>query len=160
VTELYCPSGCEAGERWAPAPPNPEYEVSSRGRVRRRVVEGRRHSGRLLSPWTSNRGYLYVHLGARVRGQAVHRMVLEVFGPPRPTGTSVDHLDWDKRHNCAANLRWLAVDLNSVRWWHARDAAGGNVWATKDDPPPPDHVPMTPEEEAEWRREVERTGPW
>lgn len=134
-------------ELWKDCLRHPEYEVSSLGRVRRRPGP-RARTARVLKPYPSGRGYLYVDLGGRGplarRGQPVHQLVAECFHGPRPAGHDVDHVDWNRHHNAAANLRYLRTVENRVRW-KDRTPDGRNVWATPDDDLEPEagHEPLT-----------------
>lgn len=118
---------CWEEEIWRPTTRHDCYEVSSHGRVRR--VD----SDRVLRPAPTNRGYLKVHLGARVQVY-VHTLVCETFHGPRPPGHHVDHIDFDRTNNHATNLRWLHALENSVRW-AGRTPDYRNIWATPDDVP-------------------------
>jgi hypothetical protein len=42
----------------------------------------------------------------RKQGQYIHRLVLQMFGPPKPPNCEVCHADGDKGNNCITNLRW------------------------------------------------------
>jgi len=86
------------------------YEVSSAGRVRRgaRVIKSRPHT----------RGYRIVDIstGGRPVSRTVHSLVAWAFHGDRPDGMAVDHIDGDKTHNCAGNLRYVtAGDNNRLR---------------------------------------------
>jgi hypothetical protein len=84
----------------------PDYEVSTRGRVR----SFKRDQPHLLRPAPNSQGYLTVNLYLGFKGGAeshlVHALVLEAFGPPRPDGAQVEHIDTDPRNNRLENLRW------------------------------------------------------
>jgi hypothetical protein len=138
-------------EEWRPCPPNPAYQVSNLGRVRRAKT------GRVLKPWASDRGYLYVDLSRKCRGRSVHGLVALAFLGDRPVAHDVDHLDWDRRNNAAANLRYLHRLVNAVRWAD-RTPDGRNVWETPDTPAPDDHEPLTEQERAELDAALEAWG--
>jgi hypothetical protein len=79
------------------------YEVSSRGRVRRR------ETGRILKPWIAAKRYHYVHLftAHRKRKVGVHVLVTEAFHGPKPSPRhEVAHWDGRCTHNTSTNLRW------------------------------------------------------
>ena len=106
------------GEEWRPIPRfQGRYEVSNQGRVRSVdwVVEGLARStqlvkGRVLTPGTSDKGYLGVRLVDPDKGRArifkVHRLVLEAFIGPCPEGMEACHGDGDRANNAVGNLRW------------------------------------------------------
>lgn len=134
-------------EVWRLCKRHPAYLISSHGRVRR---IGRR----ILKPYPSTRGYLYVDLGKQLRGQPVHQLVAELFVGDRRPGCEPDHIDRDRTNNRADNLRWWHRTVNAVRW-NGYDAGAGRIrWQlTEDEDPPEGHEPMSAEE----RAEVERT---
>lgn len=106
-------------EYWLPIPDCPGYEVSDHGRVKSlaRVVLRLTRSGtvskhtvreRILKPGTWS-GYplVAVHVGKEQRTFTIHQLVMQVFGPPRPSPKHMArHLD-DNRSNCIlSNLAW------------------------------------------------------
>jgi hypothetical protein len=107
---------CSAGgavadlETWRNVPGFDAYEVSSRGRVRRREAKGRWPAGHILSPAKSKSGHLFVILtakGGRPCKQFVHRLVTTAFIGPAPfEGALVLHHDDDPLHNRPENLYW------------------------------------------------------
>jgi hypothetical protein len=116
--------------------------VSDEGRVRNVKT------GRVLKHAITDRGYCKLSLGRAWQGY-VHQLVAEAFIGPRPTHEhDVDHKDFDRTNNAAANLRWLHKLTNRVRW--AGKQNGRNLWSTPDDPAPEDHEPMTQEEREQW----------
>ncbi|ERG63471.1 hypothetical protein L332_03560 [Agrococcus pavilionensis RW1] len=90
------------------------YEVSDLGRVRSvsrevRTGVGTRHmQGRVLRPFTRADGRYSVTLSRddERRTRLVHRMVLEAFVGPQPTGAECCHHDGDPTNNRLTNLRW------------------------------------------------------
>jgi hypothetical protein len=90
-------------EVWKVYPHDSRYCVSSMGRIR-----GPR--GLLRTP-PANQGYEVVHMGRRGQ-QLVHRVVLETFVGPCPTGRECCHGDDDKTNNRLSNLRWDTHDAN------------------------------------------------
>jgi len=118
-----------AGERWA-APRDPlaaGYEVSDRGRVRRRGT------GRLIRACRTG-NYLRVTCTApdgRKGHRRVHRLVFEAFAGPVPAGHDVDHVDGNPRNNALGNLQLL------TRAEHNRKTARSRRRAVPRAPPPP-----------------------
>lgn len=104
-------------EQWRPVVGyEGHYEVSDHGRVRSldRFVDtasGRRQyvAGRVIQPWTANRGgHTAVKLSrfGQKRAALMHVLVLEAFVGPRPTGMDGCHNDGNPRNNHLSNLRW------------------------------------------------------
>lgn len=93
-------------EVWKPSRNSLYYEVSSLGRVRRSAPAIGATPGRIMIPQASPKGYLELVL--RVNGKAayrvVHRMVVEAFIGPIPSGMQVNHLNGMKADNRARNL--------------------------------------------------------
>lgn len=99
------------------------YEVSNCGRVRSldRLVKSslgrkRKSAGRILKPWTSNRGgYLVLKLAkdSEKRKALVQVLVLEAFVGPRPDGMVCCHNDGDATNNHLSNLRWDTYSANN-----------------------------------------------
>lgn len=84
----------EQGERWLPAAGfEGRYEISDAGRVRNL-------HGLVLKTSRTNKGYL------RVLGRFVHRLVLEAFIGPCPSGMECRHLDGNPSNNRLENLLW------------------------------------------------------
>lgn len=120
-------------ERWLPVPGwDGVYEVSDLGRVRslpRRVPSrhewhptARAVPGRILR--ASPRGeYLRVTLARDGRRYSVnvHRLVLEAFRGPAPTGMETLHGNGDGTDNRLGNLRWgTGVENQEDRRRHGR----------------------------------------
>ena len=87
----------------------PNYMVCDAGWVRSL------RSRRILRPWPNGSGYdtVTVYRDRRPYRRTVHQLVLEAFGPPRPTPLhECDHRDGRKNHNAASNLRWLTKGQN------------------------------------------------
>lgn len=84
---------------WRPVVGFPAYEVSDLGGVRK--------DGRPLT-LSDNNGYRYVWLRTSSGRKfcAVHRLVIEAFGGPRPVGSVCRHLDSNRANNRADNLVW------------------------------------------------------
>lgn len=126
-----------AVEEWRPIPSAPGYEASSEGLIRNATT------GLVLKTWSNGRGYRQVNLGRRGRRtRYVHRLVCEAFHGAPPVATyHADHLDWNREHNAADNLRWLSPEDNRHR--HFRRAAGG-LWDVVED-----EAPVAPADYAE-----------
>ena len=99
------------------------HEISSLGRVRildRIDRSGAHRRGKVLNARAINGAHLMVTLykdGAR-RDALVHRLVLEAFVGPCPSGQEACHANDDPRDNRLENLRWdtrSANALDSVR---------------------------------------------
>ncbi|RTL05270.1 hypothetical protein EKK58_08405 [Candidatus Dependentiae bacterium] len=99
------------------------YEVSDQGQVRsvehtreysRKGIKVRRtHSGRILRPYISRRGYEYVALGAKCKHMAVHRLVLFTFSKvDLCTKIHVNHKNGNKRDNRLDNLEFCTPKEN------------------------------------------------
>lgn len=98
-------------EQWKPVDGFEEIaEVSSQGRVRHIDATRRRVAGEFY-PQSWRGDYLAVWLikdGVNYR-RPVHLLVAKAFLPPQPPGTTADHEDRDRSHNCDTNLRWATV---------------------------------------------------
>lgn len=94
-------------EAWRPVPGHEgTYIVSDRGRV-----------ARLVKDHAVAHGYRAVNLsrGGRAVKHLVHRLVASAFcGGRGPGRDEVDHVDRDRAHNHASNLRW-ATRRENVR---------------------------------------------
>lgn len=87
-----------------PWPSDSRYEVDRLGRV---WGPGHRHAKtatREMKPYSQGFGYLNVK-GRRFHAQ-VHRMVLETFVGPCPTGMETCHANGIRTDNRPSNLRW------------------------------------------------------
>lgn len=85
------------------------YEVSERGQVRSLST------GKVLAGWQEPDGYRRVNLYAgdgRPLKKRVHRLVCEAFHGPQPEGCEVGHLDGQRAHNEATNLKWVTRSEN------------------------------------------------
>ncbi len=144
-------------EVWRACSAHDRYEVSNLGRVRNRLT------GHVLKP-TQNfsrggrrPGYLKVSLGrvnGKVQNHYVHHLVAAAWLPPRPPGHDLDHESWDRLDCSVANLRWMPMHENRMRW-----TPDGFVSKKHDDREvPEDHEPMTEQEQADVYRELEHAG--
>lgn len=94
-------------EMWKPSFVD-NYDVSSRGRVRRSTPGNRTWPGRILKPIKMKIGY--THIKPVVCGEQlqvyVHALVAYAFLGPRPEGHEVNHIDGDKTNNRIENLEY------------------------------------------------------
>ena len=93
-------------ERWATCRKFENYEISSFGRVRRVST------GKILSPFRQNRGYLQIKLSQdrEIFRPTIHRLVADAF-----IGISkleVNHIDCDKSNNRVDNLEYVTHRQN------------------------------------------------
>lgn len=90
------------------------YEVSSHGRVRRRI-----HASYRIHKLTRMKiGYEQVTLveaNKKQRRYYVHQLVAVAFLGPRPPGHEIDHIDGNKTNNSAGNLEYVSRRENGVR---------------------------------------------
>ncbi len=98
------------GEQWLPVVGYEGiYSISNHGRVRNDKGGARRQVGRILRQARKRTGYRFVGLYRDGIGVAhhVHRLVLEAFVGPCPTGCQARHFpDADKSNNNLSNLQW------------------------------------------------------
>lgn len=149
----------ESAERWALVARDERYEVSDLGRVRNRAT------GYVLAPTQNSSraghrpGYWKVtfRVAGRVRNHYVHHLVAEAFLGPRPPGHDIDHDDWDRANNAAANLVYRPQQENRVRW---RGPGRNDFEITKhaERVAPEGHEPMTDAELEQLGRELAEAG--
>lgn len=85
------------------------YQVSNLGRVRRLGGTPYCPKDRLLKPrLASQGGYPQVTLSKECKATScyVHRLVADAFIPNPQNYTEINHLDENKKNNCASNLEW------------------------------------------------------
>lgn len=93
------------------------YQVGNKGRIKSLwFINGTSKTRRdlIMTPTDNGNGYLIVFLngkGSRKR-EYVHRLVADAFCEKRDGCEYVNHLDYDKRNNDAANLEWCTQGEN------------------------------------------------
>lgn len=92
------------------------YEVSSLGRVRRRLPAPGTFPGRMLRLTVASHGYATVRASLgnamSVHTVSVHDLVTSAFLGQRPPGTEVNHKDGNKTNNYVANLEYVSHSAN------------------------------------------------
>ena len=107
------------------------YQVSSQGRVKsldmrtkyKNTSNTMLRKGRVLSPKTSNKGYLEVVLVKnKVRyNKRVHQLVALTF-IPNPNGYNViNHINENKKDNFVENLEWCTIRQNCEAYTSSRN---------------------------------------
>lgn len=90
----------------------PDYAISNTG-----YVKSLRYN-RILKASVNGSCYGHVNLmcNKRKKTWAVHRLVIEHFGPAKPDAYSiVDHKDANKENNHIDNLEWVTIRENTLR---------------------------------------------
>jgi len=106
-----------------------KYEISNLGRVKSLDAHHISHYQKIMTPWESNKKYLYVTLKKDGKNKtfAVHRLVLDAFVEKNPGSKQCAHYDGDPHNNCVGNLRWATAKENiDDRRRHGRTACGEN----------------------------------
>lgn len=102
-------------EEWRPVVGFDGYEVSQFGRVRswKRCGDG---PPRPMTAWTEKDGYFMVNLrrDGKHHGRMVHRLVLEAFVGPCPSGMIACHGDGNPANAHVSNLRWDTYAANAL----------------------------------------------
>ncbi len=95
----------------------PDYAVSANGQIKSLRYD------KILNPGKSSNHYMYVNLMENKckKTTAIHRLVIEHFGPECPDAKFVvDHIDGNKVNNHISNLRWVSISENT-RSKHGKD---------------------------------------
>lgn len=89
-------------EIWKTISDFPNYEVSSKARVRNK------DTNKLLKPGLAGTGYLTVSLYKNKKGytKPIHRLVAEAFLDRPSVYAIINHIDGDKTNNELSNLEW------------------------------------------------------
>lgn len=121
-------------EQWRPvAGTGGKYHVSTHGRLR--SFSQKCPKGRILRKQTNSYGYTHYTM-MRADGtmftRTAHRLVLETFVGPKPSGHECRHLDGNRANNNVSNLRWGTHRENTDdRARHGRDQVGARHWKAK-----------------------------
>tara|TARA_R110002012_G_scaffold313450_1_gene525063 strand:- start:147 stop:569 length:423 start_codon:yes stop_codon:yes gene_type:complete len=99
------------------------YEVSNKGRVRRKKGKTVYKDGRIayfsqtiLKQSENKKGYLRVYLSKKSKKhtKAVHRIVAETFIDNPENKLTVNHKDLNKKNNSTENLEWM-TNIENMR---------------------------------------------
>src|ERR1039457_412514 len=95
------------------------YEVSTLGRVRRKIGGPGAKAGTFFNIKPSGSGYIHTSLkiAGKSKAKLVHRLVAEAFIGPS-LGREVNHIDGDKTNNKLTNLEYV---IRSQNMQHAYD---------------------------------------
>lgn len=125
-------SSPQSPRSWRPIKIAPNYEVSSRGHVRRISAGKKTWAGRQLKVfWSMN--WRYLSVGLCVDGKMVHitihRLVATTWLPQAATHLKyIAHLDGDARNNHFSNLIWCTqkTNLSHMKIHGTDNREGGN----------------------------------
>lgn len=105
-------------EIWRTCPDQPDYEISSSGRIRRSKPNAQgRGKGCIIKPKVGSSKYLFTCLGAtgNRKNYLIHRLVLRAFKGEPPTPKHwVAHNDGRLLNNDISNLRWTTPAENQA----------------------------------------------
>jgi hypothetical protein len=109
-------------EEWRQVPFAPMYDVSSLGRVRSWITKGgssevrgtRRLAPVIIAAFAHGRDGCPKYLGVKLHGKrfVVHRLVLEAFVGPAPSGHEGAHMNGESLDNRVDNLAWVTRSEN------------------------------------------------
>lgn len=97
------------------------YEISSKGRVRRKKGKTLYKDGRvayfsqtILKQSNNKKGYprVYLSMKSKKYTKTVHRLVAITFVPNPENKATVNHKDMNKENNCYTNLEWMTNKEN------------------------------------------------
>jgi hypothetical protein len=97
-------------EEWKPIVRFPNYEISSRGRVRNK------RTGCIQKQNISRKGYVTASFwrNGQPFAESVHVLVAEAFVGPRSRGAEVNHIGGIKTHNFPSNLEYTTHRDNII----------------------------------------------
>jgi hypothetical protein len=105
---------------WKPVEGWPLHSVSNTGLIKK--------GEKILTPSFRENGYKYIglhYLGKRKKFY-IHRLVAMAFIPNPDNHPQVNHIDYNKVNNHAANLEWCTHQYNAIHSFsHGRQAAKG-----------------------------------
>lgn len=99
-------------EEWKQIPDHPDYSIGESGRV----LSFRTVNPKFIKSFMDTQGYVSVKLADRsgkYRNRAVHVLLLEAFGNPRPRGAVAKFLNGDRADVRLENLAWI---FPSAEW--------------------------------------------
>ena len=105
-------------EQWKTINGYPDYAISDAGNVK-----SIRYN-RILKQSKSGNQYLYINLvcNKRKKTTAIHKLVIEHFGPDKiSVGAVVDHKDKNIHNNHINNLEWVTIAENTIRGYGNQD---------------------------------------
>ena len=100
-------------EHWKVIEEFPDYEVSDKGRIRRRTSAKSTYKGKIKKTYINNVGYECVTFKKdKIYSRTVHRLVAIAF-LPKPDGCNeINHKDENKLNNTVENLEWCTHKYN------------------------------------------------
>lgn len=99
-------------EVWKPITHYNRYEISSEGRVRRRLKSG---SFKYLVSVDNGNGYMRLNLYKDKRQTKfyIHRLVATMFLRNKKNLPEVHHIDHNRQNNSLHNLKWVTSEENN-----------------------------------------------
>ena len=99
-------------ETWKTINEKKTYEISNRGRVRKKILNGYR----FLKPFEDKDGYLKVCLCENQKRvyRYIHRLVAINFINNIDNKPTVNHKDGNKQNNVVSNLEWATVKEQNI----------------------------------------------